>query len=159
MFRKIMQIDDDVIFRFFQLLSPRAPDEVAALKSAKAAGRNPMEIKAIFARETVERFHDADAATRAAREFERVYAKDAVPEDVALVELAPEGGVAELAWALKQANLVPSTSEARRLIEQGGVEIDGQRATDAKMRLLPGSEHLVRVGSKNRRFARIRIAG
>jgi tyrosyl-tRNA synthetase len=159
MFRKIMQIDDDVIFRFFQLLSPRAPDEVAALKSAKAAGRNPMEIKAIFARETVERFHDADAAAKAARAFEQIYAKDAVPDDVARFELAPEGGVAELAWALKQANLVASTSEARRLIDQGGVEIDGQRATDPKMRLLPGSESLVRVGSKNRRFARIRIAG
>jgi tyrosyl-tRNA synthetase len=159
MFRKVMQIDDEVIFRFFQLLSRRSPDEVAALKNEKAAGRNPMEIKAIFARETVERFHDAEAATRAVREFERIYAKDVEPEDVARVELTPEGGVAELAWALKQANLVASTSEARRLIEQGGVEIDGQRATDPKMRLLPGSEHLVRVGSKNRRFARIRIKG
>ena len=69
-----------------------------------------------------------------------------------------KGGVAELAWALKQANLAESTSAARRLVEQGGVEIDGQRVTDPKARLLPGSVHLVRVGSKTRRFARIRIA-
>jgi tyrosyl-tRNA synthetase len=158
MFRKVMQIDDDVIFRFFQLLSQKTPAEVDALKQDRARGRNPMEIKAMFGRELVTRFHDAGAAERAASEFERVYGKDAVPDDVAGVELAPAGGVAELAWALKQANLVATTSEARRLVEQGGVEVDGQRVTDPKMRLLPGKEYLVRVGSKNRRFARIRIA-
>jgi tyrosyl-tRNA synthetase len=77
---------------------------------------------------------------------------------VAHVVVDPRGGVAELAWALKQANLAASTSEARRLVEQGGVEVDGARVTDPKARLDPGSEHLVRVGSKNRRFARIRVA-
>ena len=153
-----MQVDDDVIFRFFELLSARTPAEIAALKQEKADGRNPMEIKAIFARETVERFHDAGAAERAAREFAGVYGKNDVPDDVPTLNLAPSGGVAELAWALKEAHLAESTSAARRLIEQGGVEIDGQRATDPKVRLLPGSVHLVRVGSKNRRFARIRIA-
>ena len=76
---------------------------------------------------------------------------------VSTIELAPSGGVAELAWALKQANLVPSTSEARRLVEQGGVEVDGTRAADPKLRLEPGKEYLVRAGSKNRRFARIRV--
>jgi tyrosyl-tRNA synthetase len=159
MFRKAMQIDDDVIFRFFQLLSSRTPSEVAALKEEKARGRkNPMEIKALFAREIVERFHDAAAAERAAREFASVYAKDGAPDDVPSIELTPTGGVAELAWALKQANLAESTSAARRLIEQGGVELDGQRTTDPKARLLPGSAHLVRVGSKTRRFARIVIS-
>lgn len=158
MFRKAMQIDDDVVFRFFELLSSRTPAEVAALREEKARGRNPMEIKAIFAREMVERFHDAGAAERAAREFAGVYGKNDVPDDVPSMELAPAGGVAELAWALKQANLAESTSAARRLVEQGGVEIDGQRATDPKMRLLPGTTYLVRVGSKSRRFARIVIA-
>jgi tyrosyl-tRNA synthetase len=159
MFRKVMQIDDEVIFRFFELLSRRHPSEIASLRRDKASGRNPMEIKAIFARETVERFHDAGAAERAAREFAGVYGKDAVPEDVPLFELTPTDGVAELAWALKQANLVPSTSEARRLVSQGGVEVDGNRASDPKARLVAGQEYLVRVGSKNRRFARILIAG
>ncbi len=159
MFRKAMQIDDGVIFRFFELLSARSNDAIGALESDMAAGRNPMEIKAIFARDIVERFHSAEAAANAAREFERVYAKDAVPEHVAHVIVDPRGGVAELAWALKQANLAASTSEARRLVEQGGVEVDGARVTDPKTRLDPGSEHLVRVGSKNRRFARIRVAG
>jgi tyrosyl-tRNA synthetase len=159
MFRKAMQIDDDVIFRFFELLTARTPAEIEALRQEKAGGRNPMEIKAIFARETVERFHDPGAAERAAREFAGVYGKDAAaPDDVSTIELAPSGGVAELAWALKQANLAETTSAARRLIEQGGVEVDGLRVTDPKTRLLPGSVYLVRVGSKSRRFARIRIA-
>ena len=159
MFRKAMQIGDDVVFRFFELLSRRSNDDLAALKKARADGRNPMEIKALFAREIVERFHDAAAAEHAAREFERVYSKDAVPDDVPAVDVAPAGGVAELAWALKQANLVASTSDARRLVEQGGVEVDGARVTDPKTRLEPGRTYLVRVGSKNRRFARIRVAG
>jgi tyrosyl-tRNA synthetase len=159
MFRKAMQIDDDVVFRFFELLSARTNDDIAALRRERAGGRNPMEIKALFAREIVERFHGAAAAEHAAGEFDRVYSKDAVPDEVPRVDVVPAaGGVAELAWALKQANLVASTSEARRLVEQGGVEVDGARVTDPKARLEPGSEHLVRVGSKNRRFARIRVA-
>jgi tyrosyl-tRNA synthetase len=157
MYRKAMQIDDAVIFRFFRLLSQRSILEIEALERDAAAGRNPREVKALFAREIVARFHDADAAERTAVAFERAYAKDAVPDDVPRVEVAPAGGVAELAWALKQANLVATTSEARRLVEQGGVEIDGRRVTDPKMRLALGSESVVRVGSKNRRFARIRI--
>jgi tyrosyl-tRNA synthetase len=158
MYRKVMQIDDEVIFRFFDLLSRLHPAQIASLRREKADGRNPMEIKAVFAREIVERFHDATAAERAAREFDGVYGKDAAPDDVREVVLTPMGGIAELAWALKQANLVASTSEARRLVDQGGVEVDGCRATDPRARLEAGSEHLVRVGSKNRRFARIRIA-
>jgi len=159
MFRKAMQIDDDVVFRFFDLLSRRTNEEIAALKAEKAAGRNPMEIKALFGHEIVERFHGREAADRAAREFDRVYARDAIPDDVPSVAVTPPGGVAELAWALKQANLATSTSEARRLVEQGGVEVDGQRVTDPKAQLEAGREHLVRVGSKSRRFARIRVSG
>ncbi len=158
MFRKVMQIDDAVIFRFFELLSARKNEEIKALQRDKEAGRNPMEIKALFGREIVERFHGQAAAEQAAREFERVYSKDAVPDDVPLVPLTPAAGaVAELAWALKQAQLAASTSDARRLVEQGGVEVNGARATDPKMRLEPGHEYLVRVGSKNRRFAKIRV--
>jgi tyrosyl-tRNA synthetase len=156
MFRKAMQIDDDVVFRFFELLSRRDNEGIATLKRERAAGRNPMEIKALFARELVERFHGAAASDHAAREFERVYSKDAVPDEVPTVEVAPTGA-AELAWALKQAGLAASTSDARRLVEQGGVEVDGARASDPKARLDAGRTYLVRVGSKNRRFARIRV--
>jgi len=158
MFRKAMQIDDDVVFRFFELLSSLANDEIARLKREKADGRNPMEIKALFGREIVARFHGVEAAERAAREFDRVYARDAVPDDVPRVEVTARVGAAELAWAMRQANLAASTSEARRLVEQGGVEVDGRRVTDPKAELEPGRDHLVRVGSKNRRFARIRVS-
>ncbi|MCL2451080.1 MAG: tyrosine--tRNA ligase, partial [Polyangiaceae bacterium] len=155
MYRKAMQIDDGVIFRFFDLLSGRPTDAIAALREEREAGRNPMEIKALFARELVERFHGGDAAERTAREFDRVYlSKDAVPDEVPVIVLAPvaaAGGVVELAWALKQATLVSTTSEARRLVEQGGAEVDGQRVTDPRMPLRAGTEYLVRVGSKNRR--------
>jgi tyrosyl-tRNA synthetase len=157
MYRKAMQIDDEVVFRFFALLSNRSNEEIATLRQEKAAGRNPMEIKALFAREMVERFHGKDATERAIADFEQLYAKDAFPDDAPVVEVASATGVAELAWALKQANLVASTNDARRLIEQGGVEVNGARATDPKARLAPGTEYLVRVGSKNRRFARIRV--
>jgi tyrosyl-tRNA synthetase len=159
MHRKAMQIDDDVVFRFFELLSGRSNAEIEALKRDRAAGRNPMEIKALFARELIERFHGAAEAEKAAAEFSRVYSGDSVPDAVQIVEVTAAGGIAELAWAVKQAGLAASTSEARRLVEQGGVEVDGARATDPKTRLEPGREYLVRVGSKNRRFARIRVTG
>jgi len=157
MYRKTMQIDDSVIFRYFKLLSKRTSGEIAALELDRQSGRSPLEIKALFAREIVERFHSAGDAERAAREFERVYSRDAPPERVEVREVRAQTGTAELAWALKQTGLVASTSEGHRLIAQGGVEVDGKRASDPKMPLLPGSEHLVRVGSKNRRFALIRV--
>ena len=159
MFRKAMQIDDAVVFRFFDLLSRRSAAEVRALRDEVQAGGSPMAVKALFAREIVERFHGADAAAHAVGEFERVYGKNAVPDEMPEVELRPAGGVAELAWVLKQANLVTSTSDARRLVEQGGVEVDGARATDPRARFDLGSVHVVRVGSKQRRFARVRIVG
>ena len=159
MFRKAMQIGDAVIFRFFDLLSRRSAAEVRALRDEVQAGGSPMAVKALFAREIVERFHGADAAAHAVGEFERVYGKNAVPDEMPEVELRPAGGVAELAWVLKQANLVTSTSDARRLVEQGGVEVDGARATDPRARFDLGSVHVVRVGSKQRRFARVRIVG
>jgi tyrosyl-tRNA synthetase len=159
MYRKVMQIDDQVIFRFFKLLSSRSNAEIAALEGEMAAGRDPREIKGLFAGEIIARFHGQVAAERAAAEYERMYTGNAPPEDLPCIEIAPPGGVAQLAWALKQANLVPSTSEARRLVEQGGVEVNGARVTDPKAPLSPGGEYLVRVGSKNRRFARIRVIG
>ncbi|MDP9034870.1 MAG: tyrosine--tRNA ligase [Myxococcota bacterium] len=158
-FRKVMQIDDDVVFRYFELLSSRTNDEIAALKREKADGRSPLDIKGLLARELVDRFHGADSADRAAVEFGRVYGRGAVPDEVPVIAITPTGGVTELAWALKQAQLSPSSSEARRLVEQGGVEVDGVRITDPKARLEPGGEYLLRVGSKNRRFARVRIGG
>jgi tyrosyl-tRNA synthetase len=157
MFRKVMQIDDDVIFRYFELLSSRSNDEIAKLKAERAAGKNPLEIKALFAKEIITRFHDAKAAEHAATEFERVYGKDAVPDDVPTHEVPTDQATLWIAKALSFTGLVKSTGEGKRLVEQGGVEVDEKRVTDANMQLTPGTTYLVRVGSKNRRFCRIKV--
>ena len=156
MFRKVMQIDDDVIFRYFELLSARTNEEIAALKAERASGKNPMEIKALFATEIITRFHDAAAAAHAAAEFGRVYGADAVPDDVATHEIAIDQPTLWIAKALSSAGLVKSTGEGKRLVEQGGVEVDEVRVSNAQHQLAPG-EYLVRVGSKNRRFCRIKV--
>jgi tyrosyl-tRNA synthetase len=152
-YRKVMQIDDDVIFRYFELLSSKRTEELDALKREKSSGRDPRDIKAMFATELVTRFHGADAATRAAVEFARVYSADALPDDIATVKVATGGATLWIAKALSAAQLVKSTGEGKRLVEQGGVEVDQKRVTDANHQLERGKKYLLRVGSKNRRFA------
>ncbi len=156
--RKVMQIDDDVIFRYFELLSSASNEEIAALKKSRAEGRSPMEIKALFARELITRFHDEAAATRAAEEFGRVYGGDAVPDDVPEIDVKTEGETLWLPKALSAAGLVKSTGEGKRLVEQGGVEVDKERVTDGQMQLAVGKRYLLRVGSKNRRFAYVKVS-
>jgi tyrosyl-tRNA synthetase len=157
MHRKVMQIDDDVIFRYFELLSAKSNTEIAALKEERAAGKSPMEIKALFAKEIITRFHDEEKATEAAAEFARVYGKDAIPADVPEVTLACDGPTLWIAKALSEAKLVGSTSDGKRLVEQGGVEVDQVRVTDAKLGLERGKRYLLRAGSKNRKFAYVTI--
>jgi tyrosyl-tRNA synthetase len=159
MFRKVMQIDDEVIFRYFELLSAKSNEEIAALRKEKAEGRHPKEIKAIFARELVTRFHDEAAARAAEEEFAKVYGADAVPDDVPEHTLATEGATLWIAKALSSAGLVKSTGEGKRLVEQGGVEVDRVRVTDANHQLEKGKKYLLRVGSKNRRFAWVTVSG
>jgi tyrosyl-tRNA synthetase len=158
MHRKAMQIDDDVIFRYFELLSSKSNEEIAALKKDKAGGRHPKEIKALFARELVARFHDDAAAQAAAAEFEKIYAGDAIPEGVPELTLTTDGPTLWIAKALSSANLVKSTGEGKRLVEQGGVEVDQVRVVDANLQLEKGKRYLLRVGSKNRRFAYVTVA-
>ena len=158
-FRKVMQIDDDVIFRYFELLSAKSNDELAALKAERAAGRNPMEIKALFARELIERFHGSAAvAEEAAAAFAKVYSGDEVPDDVREVTVPTEQPTLWIAKALSVAGLVKSTGEGKRLVEQGGVEVDRARVTDANHQLERGKRYLLRVGSKNRRFAYVVVS-
>jgi tyrosyl-tRNA synthetase len=158
MFRKVMQIDDDVIFRYFELLSAKSNDEIAQLKKEKAEGRHPKEIKAIFAKELITRFHDAAAATSAEAEFKQVYSADAVPENVEEVTVTTDGPTLWIAKALSSAGLVKSTGEGKRLVEQGGVDLDRQRVTDANHQLERGKRYLLCVGSKNRRFKYVVVA-
>jgi tyrosyl-tRNA synthetase len=158
MFRKVMQIDDDVIFRYYELLSAKSNAEIAALKEEKKSGKDPREIKAIFARELITRFHDADAARAAEEEFKKVYGADAVPDDVQEHTVATDGATLWLAKALSSTGLVKSTGEGKRLIEQGGVEVDRARVTDGQFQLERGKRYLLRVGSKNRRFAYVIVS-
>jgi len=151
-YRKVMQIDDQVIFRYFELLSRKTSDETKALR-----GEHPMKVKAAFADELVDRFHGADAARRAAEEFSRVYSADALPGNIEEHEVATEGPTLWIAKALSAAGLVKSTGEGKRLVEQGGVEVDQARVTDPQLQLERGKRYLLRVGSKNRRFAYVTV--
>jgi len=159
MFRKVMQVDDEVIFRYFELLSRKTEGEVLALKTAQAEGGDPRATKALFARELVERLHDAEAAAKAEADFGRVYAADAIPDDVPSHTVHTDTETLWIAKALSSVGLVKSTGEGKRLVEQGGVEIDQVRVSDANLKLTRGQRYLVRVGSKNRRFAYIIVAG
>ncbi len=157
MFRKAMQIDDAVIWRYFELLSSRSPDDIAELKSQVIAGRSPLEMKALFATEIIGRYHSAEAAIEAQREFEATYMPGGrgVPDQVPEVHVKTTGETLWIAKALSQAGLVKTTSEGKRLVEQGGVEVDGQRITDPQYQLERGRSYLIRAGSKNRRFANV----
>jgi tyrosyl-tRNA synthetase len=157
-FRKLMQVDDDVVFRYLELLSAKSTGEIEALKVERAAGADPRAIKAEFAREIVTRFHGREAAETAERDFQSVYAADAVPADVPRHTLATDGPTLWIAKALAGAGLVKTTSEGRRLVEQGGVEVDRARVTDTNLQLERGKTYLLKVGSKNRRFAYVVVA-
>lgn len=152
MYRKCMQIDDQVIWRYFELLSGRSNDELSGLMQG-----DPRAAKGAFAEEMIARFHDAAAAVAAQKEFRAIYSKSGVPDDVPEVEVATDGESLALSKALSSAKLVKSTSEGRRMIVQGGVEVDGERVVDGQHQLGRGGRYLIRVGSKKRRFAYVKV--
>jgi tyrosyl-tRNA synthetase len=151
MFGKLMRISDELMWRYIELLSFAPAEKVAALKKEVAAGRNPREIKVELAKEIVARFHSSAAATRAEEEFNAMFRDREMPQDM------PEKTVNETAIVkvLKQADLVPSTSEAARMIEQGGVKINGEKVSDKNLSLRRGETLVIQVGK--RKFARVRI--
>jgi tyrosyl-tRNA synthetase len=155
MFGKIMSISDDLMWRYFELLSFRPLSEVAQLRRSTEEGRNPRDVKFELAREIVGRFHDAAAAEHAHREFVSRVSEKAVPTDLEPSLLYVEAAGLRLANVLKEAGLAPSTSEANRKIDEGAVKIDGARVTDRGLTLRPGADHVIQLGSK--RFARVRL--
>ena len=151
MYAKLLSINDTLMWRYFELLSFRPLDEIARLRAEVESGRNPKDAKVLLAREIVTRFHDAAAADAAQADFE-LRARGGVPEDIAEMRMSlPDGGLA-LPAALKQAGLVPSTSEALRMLEQRGVRIDGTVVEDRNLRLQAGT-YVLQVGK--RKFARV----
>jgi tyrosyl-tRNA synthetase len=150
-FGKLMSVSDDLMWRYYELLSARTSAEIAALRAG-----HPKAAKVALGKEIVERFHGAEAARQAEAHFEQVHARRETPEDVAEVALSLSGQASlPLAAALADAKLASSRSEARRLVAQGGVTVNGERASDPQAPLAAG-EYLVKVGKRH--FARLRLA-
>jgi tyrosyl-tRNA synthetase len=156
MFGKLMSISDDLMWRYFDLLSFRTNADIERLKQECAAGRNPRDVKFELGVELVDRFHGVGAGPRARDEFVARFQQGALPEDVAEVTLAVAADGLGLAHVLKGAQLVPSTSEAMRQIRQGAVRVDGERVEDAGRVFGPGATHVFQVGK--RRLARVTLA-
>ncbi len=155
MYGKLMSISDDLMWRYFELLSLRPGSEVQALREEVAGGRNPRDVKMLLASELVARFHEPAAARRAEEDFVARFRRGALPEDMPEVRLESAGEGMMVGNVLKAAGLVGSTSEALRMIKQGAVRVDGERIAD-RQRLLPaGDSHILQVGK--RRFARVRL--
>jgi len=155
MFGKIMSISDDLMWRWFELLSFRPLDEIEGLKRQVADGTNPRDIKFLLGQEIVARFHDGQAAEAAQAEFVARFQKGAMPDDMPEMSLPAVDGELGLASLLKEAGLVGSTSEAFRMVKQGAVRIDGERIEDKSLAVAAGSTHVFQVGK--RRFARVTV--
>jgi tyrosyl-tRNA synthetase len=152
MFGKLMSISDTMMWRYYELLSFRSLAEIEQFKREVDAGRNPRDIKVLLGQEIVARFHSKQAAEEALADFNN-RAKGGIPEDIPEVSL--NGAPLGIGQLLKQANLCPSTSEALRMVEQGGVRIDGAAVSDKALKVEAGS-FVLQVGK--RKFARVTLA-
>ena len=155
MFGKLMSISDDLMWRYFELLSFRPLGEIEQLRRDVEEGANPRDIKFQLGQEIVARFHDKTAAESAQANFIARFQKGAMPDDMPELTVAADGGELGIANLLKEAALVGSTSEAYRMIKQGAVRIDGERISDKGLALRAGSAHVFQVGK--RRFARVTV--
>jgi tyrosyl-tRNA synthetase len=151
-FGKLMSVSDDLMWRYIELLSFAPLDEIAQWKIGVVAGRNPRDVKVKFAQEIVARFHKPAAADAALADFESRFKQGGIPDDIAEITLP---GALPITQVLKQAALTASTTEAQRMIEQGGVKIDGEKVSDKSLKLTQGV-YVLQVGK--RKFARVTIA-
>ena len=156
MFGKIMSISDDLMWRYFEVLSFRSLEDIARLKKAVADGMNPRDAKFELGVEIVARFYDDAAAEDARQEFISRFQKGAMPDEIPDKALDSQDGQLGIAHLLKGAGLVSSTSEAFRMIKQGAVKIDGERVEDRGLQIEAGSTHIYQVGK--RKFARVTLA-
>ena len=155
MFDKLMSISDELMWRYFELLSFRALDELEDYKRQVADGKNPRDIKYLLAHEIVTRFHDASAAELAKEDFIARFRDHRPPSDVREVELSASDGYMWVAHVLSKSGMVASTSEARRKIVEGAVRIDGVRVEDFQLSIQVDTEHVYSVGKRH--FAKIRL--
>ncbi len=155
MFGKLMSVSDDLMWRYLELLSFRSLAQIANFKEEVANGRNPRDIKVMLAQEIVARFHTLKAADEALAEFEARFQKGVLPDDMPELSVQSVNGGIAIAHLLKQANLVASTSEALRMIDQGGVKLDGEKVSDKALQLKAGAVVVAQVGK--RKFGRVNI--
>ena len=152
-FGKLMSVSDELMWRYFELLSARSLDEIAALRRRMDDGANPRDIKFELAEELTDRFHGAGAGARERDAFIARFRHGGMPEKMPEVTLEAGGDGVGIAHLLRDAGLVASTSEALRMIRQGAVRLDGERIEDRGLTLPAGADHVVQVGK--RRFARV----
>src|SRR5687767_11470949 len=151
-FGKLMSISDELMWRYLELLSFEPPEKIAGRKQAVQEGGNPRDVKVDFAREIVGRFHGAGAAEAAAASFAARFSRNETPDDMPEVRISAKDALA-IPQVLKRAGLAASASEALRLIEQGGVKIDGAKVSDKTLKLARGATAVLQVGK--RKFARV----
>ena len=155
MFGKIMSISDELMWRYFELLSFRPMSEIESLQREVDAGRNPRDVKFLLAEELITRFHDAAAARDAQADFIQRFQKGAIPEDLEEKTLSIDEDEIGLAALLKMAGMTSSTSESFRMIQQGAVRVDGEKVSDKGLKLPAGKAFVVQVGK--RKFARLKL--
>ncbi len=156
MFGKMMSISDDLMWRYYELLSALSIEQIEALKVDVANGTNPRDIKIQLAKEIIARFHSEEAAQQAHDDFTQRFSKNALPDDIEELSLSIEEQEVMITALLKDAGLVASTSEAIRMIKQGAVKIDGEtKVTDSKQMIAKGTTAVYQVGK--RRFAKVTL--
>ena len=154
-FGKMMSVSDELMWRYYDLLSFRASEEVAGFKREIASGRNPRDVKVLLAQEIVARFHGAAASADALSDFEARFSQGAIPDDIPEVVLDSVNGELSVAQVLKQSGLTSSTSEALRMIGQGGVKVDGVKIEDKNLAFPARCDFILQVGK--RKYARVKI--
>ncbi|MCZ6686719.1 MAG: tyrosine--tRNA ligase [Gammaproteobacteria bacterium] len=157
MFGKLMSVSDDLMWRYFELLSFRSTADIAALQKAADNGKNPRDIKIELAMEIIERFHDGAAADRARDDFVARFSRGEIPDEMTECELAAEDGELGIANVLRGAGLTASNSEGFRMLRQGAVRVDGAKVSDRDLVLKAGATYIIQVGK--RKFARVSLTG
>ncbi len=155
MFGKLMSVSDDLMWRYFELLSFKSVDEIAGYKLEIEQGKNPRDIKFQLAEEIVDRFHGAGSGGLAQQQFIKQFQSGAIPDDIDEITLTAETGSIPIANLLKEAKLTSSTSESLRMLKQGAVKIEGTKVVDIKLAMESGTSQVYQVGK--RRFAKITI--
>lgn len=155
MFGKVMSISDDLMWRYYQLLSFKPLEQIEQYQQQVNDGANPRDIKIELAKELIARFHDDSAAEAAHQEFINRFQKGAVPDDMPELDITTENGEIAIANLLKEAGLVASTSEAMRMIKQGAAKIEGEKVTDNKLQVSAGTTAVYQVGK--RKFAKVTV--